>query len=545
MLKSLPFARRLSAGSRDANEPVVQDFVDSSLQFAVHPSTGAIFLSKILDTAAHPKLREGDVVVSVDGKSPTLEVLSRLAKSGKTKADFSRPGSSSSSSSSASSAAAPPAPATQRPKSRAAEADMAYEEHLPVAQEVLPGAALPPFAGKAAPPPPRPIATATATPALLTTIQLGTKLDVLHKSPLVAKIRDSATDSSPEPNTGWRWRAATVVEVLAPNLFRVVFSEPREGYASEAMVSSSPSEVAPWASKSPDHLMHHPFKSDDVLDVLDCFPSKYDGRMLSKWRKCQIINVRPYYIRVTFCGWSAKFDLSLHVLEEAHRLAEFGQYTERQQVEETQREVDFRKALRARNGMQVVDVSPDGNCLFRAMSILLFGTQEQHGEIRTKVCEYLLSESARFELFLVAENDTGMEFTFADYVKNMRKPGEWGGEPELRILEEIYDRPIEMYSCDLVGGGSEGDRDFTKPVAHYNDDEEEQACKGREPLRLSFHGNNHYNAVVLVGATSKFAPHPEVNEGKLKKLRKGSLPAHEMTRRLSFRAPSMGRTEPK
>ncbi|KAH9249687.1 hypothetical protein BASA81_012483 [Batrachochytrium salamandrivorans] len=539
MLK-LPFARRSSAGSRDGNELIVQDFVDSSLQFAVHPSTGVIFLSRILDVTSHPKLREGDVVVGVDGKPTTLEALNRHAKSGKTKAEFSRPGSSSSSSSASSSAAA------QRPKSKHTESDVAYEEHLPVAQEVLPLAGPPPpFAAKA-PPLPKTMATTSTTGAILTTIQLGTKLDALHKSPLVPKIRELATDSSPEPNTGWRWRSGTVVEVLANNQFCVAFSEPREGYANDTIVSNSPLEIASWGSKSPDHLMQHQFKSDDVLDVLDYFPSKYDGRMLSKWRKCQIINVRPNYIRVTFCGWSTKFDLSLHVLEESHRLAEFGRYTERQQVEETQREVDFRKALRMRNGMQVIDVSPDGNCLFRAMSILLFGTQDQHGDIRTKVCEYLLSESARFELFLVAENDTGMEFTFADYVKNMRKPGEWGGEPELRILEEIYDRPIEMYSCDLVG--NEGDRDFTKPVAHYNDEEEEQACKGREPLRLSFHGNNHYNAVVLINngaVTPKFPAHPEVNEGKLKKLRKGSLPAPEMTRRLSFRAPSMVRTEPK
>jgi hypothetical protein len=78
--------------------------------------------------------------------------------------------------------------------------------------------------------------------------------------------------------------------------------------------------------------MHHNFRTDDVVDVQDFFNSRIDGRVMCKWRKCQILNVRPYYIRVTFVGWSAQFDTSIHVLEEADRIAEFGKYTERQQV---------------------------------------------------------------------------------------------------------------------------------------------------------------------------------------------------------------------
>jgi hypothetical protein len=62
------------------------------------------------------------------------------------------------------------------------------------------------------------------------------------------------------------------------------------------------------------------------------------------------------------------------------------------QVEETQREVDFRKAMLLKQ-MKIVDVSPDGNCLFRAMSVLLFGDQTHHNDIRNKVCDYLVEET--------------------------------------------------------------------------------------------------------------------------------------------------------
>jgi hypothetical protein len=117
----------------------------------------------------------------------------------------------------------------------------------------------------------------------------------------------------------------------------------------------------------------------------------------------------------------------------------------------------------------------------------------------------------------------------------------------LRILEEMYDRPISMYSCDVVGFGGEEHRDFSLPIAHYNDVEEEKLCKDIEPLRLSFHGNNHYNAVVVLNAPAipKDGISPEINDGRIRRLRRGGPITPD--RKRSFRAPSMSvsRSTPK
>jgi hypothetical protein len=60
--------------------------------------------------------------------------------------------------------------------------------------------------------------------------------------------------------------------------------------------------------------------------------------------------------------------------------------------EETQREHYFRKAMLLKQ-MKIIDVSPDGACLFRAMSVLLFGDQTHHKDIRNRVCDYLVGET--------------------------------------------------------------------------------------------------------------------------------------------------------
>lgn len=328
----------------------------------------------------------------------------------------------------------------------------------------------------------------------------GIKYDVLHKTPIDELDRGKPAPPGmripPEPVSGWRWRSCEVLEVKergARTFCKVRFLDERLGFLQEDVIETGPDHqwLAPFGFKSPKHVMHHHYRTDDPLDVLDKFPSKYTGEMKEKWRMCQVVAIAPYYIRVNFSGWTETFDLWLHVLEEAERLAELGFYTNRAQVEETLRERDFREKMETK-GFKIVEVSPDGNCLFRSISFLMYGDQKYHLQIRKACCDYLERESKRFE-FLAEEGQ------FADYVNNMRNPAVWGDEPELRAIEELYDRPIEMYSCDIVGAKDEDD--FTLPLAAYQAGEEVTGMAAVEPLRLSFHGNNHYNAVALKSKT--------------------------------------------
>ena len=254
--------------------------------------------------------------------------------------------------------------------------------------------------------------------------------------------------------------------------------------------------------------MQHQYRSADVLDVLDIFPSKFDGSIKRKWRKCQVVQFSTYFIRVHFVGWDDKFDIWLHVLQEADRLAEFGQYTERTQVEESTREREFRSKLMEK-GLEVVDVSPDGNCLFRSFALALYGDQDRHKEVREQCCDFMEENSATFK-HICLEGES-----FAEYVSNMRKMATWGDDPEIRAMELLYDRPVEIYSCDLVGNSQ--NRDCTTPITINFTDFFPKDFKA-VPIRLSFHGNNHYNFVK--DTKSEPAPimdFPHINEQRIRR----------------------------
>lgn len=83
----------------------------------------------------------------------------------------------------------------------------------------------------------------------------------------------------------------------------------------------------------------------------------------------------------------------------------------------------FRDAMR-RKGLSVVDVEPDGNCLFRSVSHQIFGDAERHYPVRKACVEHMSRHKARFGVF-VAED-------FRDYLYRIRQPGVWGDDLEIR-----------------------------------------------------------------------------------------------------------------
>ena len=65
--------------------------------------------------------------------------------------------------------------------------------------------------------------------------------------------------------------------------------------------------------------------------------------------------------------------------------------------------------------------------------------------------------------------------------------GEWGDHPEILALEEVFDRPIEIYAHE----------DGARQPRKTSLTELPEALRGVTPFRLTFHGENHYNAVVM------------------------------------------------
>ena len=138
----------------------------------------------------------------------------------------------------------------------------------------------------------------------------------------------------------------------------------------------------------------------------------------------------------------------------------------------------------------IKDIVGDGNCMFRAISDQVYGNEEKYDLLRQKCMDYLLIERDFFEQFV-----EGGKNGFDEYINMKRKNGVWGDDIELQALSEIYNRPIEIYS------------NSTKPLKTFHEDKNEFKREGNEkinndcndfvmPIRISYHGKNHYNSIV-------------------------------------------------
>jgi len=140
-------------------------------------------------------------------------------------------------------------------------------------------------------------------------------------------------------------------------------------------------------------------------------------------------------------------------------------------------------------GLGIVQVAPDGDCLYSAVADQIqrctnFGGAHSTADLRKMAAEYILAHPDDFLPFLSTEEELpqgGLE----NYCDQVRRAGVWGGQIELRALAQSLQVSIVVHSADApelcMGEGFEG----------------------RNPLRLSFHRHyytlgEHYNSVVPI-----------------------------------------------
>ena len=137
-----------------------------------------------------------------------------------------------------------------------------------------------------------------------------------------------------------------------------------------------------------------------------------------------------------------------------------------------------------RFGLRIVEVAADGNCLFRALSMGLYGTDAEHATVRKIVTGWMSKLRFYFEPFYVPSDNMGKSYD--QYVKNMRRLGEWGDGFCLRAFARVYKERVFVIKDDkeaYVFSPSLDDSFFDNlPVDIQN------------PIIVSFHGN-HYNLV--------------------------------------------------
>jgi hypothetical protein len=88
-------------------------------------------------------------------------------------------------------------------------------------------------------------------------------------------------------------------------------------------------------------------------------------------------------------------------------------------------------------GLEEYDVDGDGNCLFRAISHQLYGSDRSHLQLRSQAVDYIQKNQDDFTPFL--------EEPLSKYVARMSKSGVYGGNLELVALSKVMNLNIVIY----------------------------------------------------------------------------------------------------
>ena len=190
-------------------------------------------------------------------------------------------------------------------------------------------------------------------------------------------------------------------------------------------------------------------------------------------------------------------------------------------------ELKFRKKMAAK-GLEIQEIKGDGNCLYRAFAHQIYGDQSVYLKVKEKCLAYLEQEEEFFGQFTeFGPND------FDKYIIMKSRDGVWGDDLEIQAMSEIYNRKVEIYALSEVPMK-------TFREASMDRLEREQTS---EPIRLSYHGMNHYNALVPIDQEefkkSLTTVEPGVFEdmelAKLEKLKKEQQKKQDFeTNRLNF-----------
>mmetsp|Transcript_11380 Transcript_11380/g.21289 ORF Transcript_11380/g.21289 Transcript_11380/m.21289 type:complete len:263 (+) Transcript_11380:159-947(+) len=133
----------------------------------------------------------------------------------------------------------------------------------------------------------------------------------------------------------------------------------------------------------------------------------------------------------------------------------------------------FQKALYEK-GSEEVEQEGDGNYLFRAAGLQVYGDADSHNmEVRTRCMDFMAKEQAQF----VPTHEP-----FSLYIERMRHDGVHGNNPEIQGISELYNRPIQVFTP------SNG----ATPINIFQSDYKTSDV----PIRLAYHDANHYNAII-------------------------------------------------
>lgn len=139
-------------------------------------------------------------------------------------------------------------------------------------------------------------------------------------------------------------------------------------------------------------------------------------------------------------------------------------------------------------GLERVPCPGNGNCLFASIGT---SVGEDAGRVRKRIVTELWSNRREYEPFFTSaiknkanarDRHDLMDKTYPKYIERMLKPGQWGGEMELKAASSVYGRKVEVldHSFYLISEYAAG---------------ADSRVVGVEPIRVLYNGSSHYDGV--------------------------------------------------
>ena len=161
-------------------------------------------------------------------------------------------------------------------------------------------------------------------------------------------------------------------------------------------------------------------------------------------------------------------------LKEKYPKGLLGDATEAVKLRARRKEFEKLAAPLALVGLKLVEIKPDGNCLFRAVAHQVVGDQEQHASFRAEAVKYMRdNKETFFGDIIVGDKERD------DHCNKMEKDAEWGDDLELTAMARLWGLDARVHRADS------GSRDFD-----YHGGEAQLLQLGFDPIR------EHWDSVV-------------------------------------------------
>lgn len=141
----------------------------------------------------------------------------------------------------------------------------------------------------------------------------------------------------------------------------------------------------------------------------------------------------------------------------------------------------------ARDGLAIMQIQPDGHCMYKAVCVQLGRPVDEYALVRAAVASHIRSHRDEFVPFLLTDEGDLMNAEQVEaYCEAIERTATWGGHVELVALASVYRRPIVVYTADELLRFGDGDG---------------------SPICLTFHRyllglGEHYNSAVQAGRPS-------------------------------------------